>query len=133
MVTFFTTAKPFREHHKTIQQNALKSWTLLHPEVEVILFGDEEGAAQAAEEFGLRHEPHVKRNEFGTKRLDTMFSQAQAISRHELLCYINCDILLMEDFCDALKRVCEKHEQFLMVGRRWDMEIADPWDFESMN
>jgi hypothetical protein len=34
MLTFFTTAKPFRGHSGVIQRNALKSWTLLHPDVE---------------------------------------------------------------------------------------------------
>jgi hypothetical protein len=48
MLTFFTTAKPFGGHNGIIQKNALKSWALLHPEVELILFGDEEGAAEAA-------------------------------------------------------------------------------------
>jgi hypothetical protein len=33
MVTLFTTAKPFRGRNATIQCNALKSWTLLHPSV----------------------------------------------------------------------------------------------------
>jgi hypothetical protein len=46
MPTFFTTAKPFPGHDGIIQRNALKSWTRLHPEVEVILFGDEGGAAK---------------------------------------------------------------------------------------
>lgn len=55
MLTFFTTGKPFRGRDGIIQRNALKSWTLL-PDVEVVLFGDEEGAAQAAEELGLRAE-----------------------------------------------------------------------------
>ena len=131
MLTFFTTAKPFRGHNGIIQRNALKSWTLLHPDVEVILFGDEEGAAEAAKELGLRHEPHVERNEFGTKRLDYMFCRAQAIARHALLCYINCDIVLMQDFWDAPNRVREKHSQFLMVGRRLDAEITVPLSLES--
>jgi hypothetical protein len=131
MLTFFSTAKPFRGHSGIIQRNALKSWMLLWQDAEVILFGDEEGASQAAEELGLRHEPHVERNEFGTKRLDSMFRRAQAIARHELLCYINCDILLMQDFCDAVERVRVAHEQFLMVGRRWDVEIHEPVNFES--
>jgi len=124
MLTFFTTAKPFRGHDGIIQRNALKSWRLLRPDVEVILFGDEEGAADAASELGLRHEPHVERNEFGTKRLDYMFCRAQAFARHDLLCYINCDILLMQDFGDAIKRVREKHWHLLMVGRRWDIEAT---------
>lgn len=129
MLTFFTTAKPFRGHEGIIQRNALKSWTLLHPGVEVILFGDEEGAAETAKELRLCHEPHIERNEFGTKRLDFIFCRAQAIAGHGLLCYINCDILLMHDFCAAVERVREKHSQFLMVGRRWDMEITVPLSF----
>ena len=48
MFTFFTTAKPFRGHNGIIQRNALKSWMLLHPDAEVILFGDEEGVAGTA-------------------------------------------------------------------------------------
>lgn len=131
MLTFFTTAKPFRGNNGIIQRNALKSWTLLHPDVEVILFGDEEGTSEVSRELGLRHEPHVERNEFGTKRLDSMFRRAQTVARHDLLCYINCDILLMQDFCDAVRRVRERHWHFLMVGRRWDTEIAVPLSFES--
>lgn len=129
MLTFFTTAKPFLGHTRVIQRNALRSWTLLSPDAEVILFGDEEGAAEAAKELGLRHEPHVERNEFGTKRLDYMFCRAQAIAGHELLCYINSDILLMQDFCDAVERVRERHWHFLMVGHRRDIEITVPLSF----
>jgi hypothetical protein len=130
MLTFFTTAKPFRDRSGVLQRNALKSWTLLHPDVEVILFGDEEGSAAAAREFGLRHEPHVERDEVGRKRLDAMFGKAQAIARHEALCYINCHIILMQDFCHALGRVKAAHPTFLMVGRRCDLEINEPYDFD---
>jgi hypothetical protein len=131
MLTFFTTAKPFRGHDGLIQQNALRSWKLLRPDVEVILFGDEEGAEEIAQTLRIRHEPKVERSESGAKRLDTMFARAQETARHELLCYINCDIILMQDFCDALERVKAKHEKFLMVGRRWDTEIHASCDFEN--
>ncbi len=129
MLTFFTTAKPFEGHNGIIQRNALKSWTLLHPSVEVILFGDEPGAADVSRELGLRHEPHVERKKFGTKRLDYMFQRAQSIARHDLLCYINCDIILLPQFCVAIERVRCLHESFLMVGRRWDTDIIEPLDF----
>jgi hypothetical protein len=129
MVTIFTTAKPFRGHVGIIQRNALQSWKALHPEIEIILFGADEGAAEAAQEFGLRHEPHVERNEWGTKRLDYLFARAQAIARHEILCYINCDIILMQDFCRAIDRVRAMHREFLMVGRRWDTDITEPLRF----
>ena len=57
MLTIFSTPKPFVGHIGIIQRNAIKSWTLLHPDVEVILFGDDEGAAQACQDLGIRHEP----------------------------------------------------------------------------
>ena len=126
MLTLFTTAKPFRDHAGVIQRNALKSWTLLHPGVEVILFGDDEGAADIARELGLRHEPHVERNEFGTKRLDYMFARAQQVARNEFVCYSNCDIILFPEICGALTRVSQSYSHFLMVGRRWDTDINEP-------
>jgi len=129
MLTFFTTAKPFRGHIGIIQRNALKSWKRLHADAEVISFGDEEGAEEIARELGLRHEPQIERNEFGTNRLDVMFRRAREIARHEVLCYINCDILLMQDFCAAVERMRKAHAQFLMVGRRWDADIRESWDF----
>src|SRR5216683_4910638 len=130
MLTFFTTAKPFRAHIGVIQRNAIQSWKALHPEIEIILFGNDEGAAEAAQKFGLRHEPHVACNEMGTKRLNYLFARAQAIARHGILCYINCDIILMQDFCRAIERVRAMHREFLMVGRRWDTDITEPLAFE---
>jgi hypothetical protein len=85
MLTFFTTAKPFLGHSGVIQRNALRSWVRLRPDVEVILFGDDEGAAEIARESSIRHEPQVQRIEHGTKRLDAMFARAQAIARHDVL------------------------------------------------
>jgi hypothetical protein len=131
VVTFFTTAKAFRGHSAVIQRNALKSWTLLHRDVEVILFGDDAGAAEAAKELRLRHEPHVERNAYGTKRLDYLFGRAETLAAYDLLCYVNCDIILLSDFLDALKRVQAIRQEFLMIGRRWDTGITEPLDFSS--
>ncbi len=129
MLTFFSTPKPFRGHIATIQHNAIRSWALLDPDVEVILFGDEEGAAEAARELRIRHESEVERNEHGTKYLRSIFDRAQELARHDLLCYVNCDIVLMSDFREALERLVHWRKQFLMMGRRWDTDIAAPWDF----
>ena len=133
MLTFFTTAKPFRGHIGTIQRNALKSWKRLHADAEVILFGEEEGAEEAARELGLRHEPQVERNEFGTNLLESIFRRAREIARHQVLCYINCDILLMQDFCAAVERVRKADAPFLMIGRRWDTEICESLHLEAKN
>jgi hypothetical protein len=133
MLTLFSTAKPFRGHIDIIQRNALKSWKLLHPEVEVILFGDDEGAAGAARELGIRHEPHVEKNELGTSRVDYIFGRAQQIARHNLLCYANCDMIFLPDFLHALEDIRGRHRHFLALGRRWDADVREPIDFSEAN
>ena len=133
MLTFVTTAKPFQGHIGIIQRNALKSWSVLQPDVEIILFGDDEGSAEVSSEFGLRHEPRVERNEHGTKRLDYIFCRAQEIAHYDIFCYANCDIILMADFCHALEQVKAAYPQFLMVGRRWDTGITEAVDFVAPN
>ena len=55
MLTIFTIPKCFRGHISVIQRNAIRSWRMLRPECEIILFGDEEGMKEVAEEFGVRH------------------------------------------------------------------------------
>ncbi len=129
MLTVFSTPKPFIGHSNIVQRNALKSWTLLHPDAEVILFGDEEGTAEACRDLGIRHEPQVRRNEHGTKYLNYLFDRARDMSRHEYFCYANCDIMLTGDFLEGLELVSRAHSSFLMVGRRWDTDITEPWDF----
>ncbi|HEY4950912.1 MAG TPA: hypothetical protein VIH88_11305 [Candidatus Acidoferrales bacterium] len=133
MLTIFSTPKPFHGHIGVIQRNALKSWTLLHPDLEVILFGDDDGAADVCRELGLRHEVQVERGGSGMKRIDYMFGKAQAIARHDVLCYVNCDIVLMDDFIQAVERVRTEYFQFLMVGRRWDTPITEPVEFSDAN
>jgi hypothetical protein len=129
MLTFFTTAKAFHGHSGVIQRNALQSWKLLHPDVEVILFGDEEGAAEVCADFGLRHEPHVKRHESGMKYVDYLFEKAQAIAHYDYLCYSNCDIIFLDDFYRAFVRARSWRERFLVVGQRWDTDVTEPVDF----
>src|ERR1019366_4140747 len=131
MITIFTTAKAFQGHTAIIQRNALQSWKRLHPDVEVILFGNEEGVAEMCAEFGLRHEPHVERDPSGLKYIHTIFDRAREIARHEILCYVNCDIILASDFLKAVEHVHAAYAEFLMVGRRWDTEIVKPIDFSS--
>jgi hypothetical protein len=129
MLTLFSTPKPFTGHSEIIQRNALQSWKRLHPSVEVILFGDEEGAASICAELGLRHEPHVERHESGMKYVDYLFSRAQQIARHDYLCYSNCDIVLLDDFLKAFEKARAWREKFLLVGRRWDTDVTGPIDF----
>lgn len=129
MLTFFSTAKAFQGHSAIIQRNALQSWKLLHADVEVILFGDDPGAAEVCVEFGLRHHPEIERHESGMKYLHFMFDRARSIARHDFLCYLNCDILLLPDFWNAFQILSAWKKEFLMIGQRWDTDVTQPVDF----
>jgi hypothetical protein len=129
VLTLFSTPKPFLGHINVIQRNALHSWLKLHPNVEILLFGDDEGAAEVCQELGIRHVRKVKRNRNGTKYLSSIYDQAQELARHDLLCHVNCDILLLDDFRQAVERVARDAAPFLMAGRRWDLDMREPIDF----
>jgi hypothetical protein len=131
MLTIFTTAKPFRGHFEIIQRNALKSWTLLHPDIQIILFGDDPGAGEIARDLRIQHQPFALKTAYGAMRVDYMFARAQELSRFNLCCYINCDIILLQDFCAALRRTVAAYPHFLMVGRRWDLDITEPLPFHA--
>lgn len=130
MITFFTTLKPQRGHIATIQRNALQSWTRACPDARVLVMGDEPGAAELARELGATHVPEIARNAHGTPRLDGLFDAAERASDSRWLCYINADILLMRDFADAVRRLVRRKRRFLMVGRRWDLEVPGAIRFD---
>ncbi|MFI5088824.1 MAG: hypothetical protein ACHP7P_02040 [Terriglobales bacterium] len=130
-LTLFGLPKPFRGHIETIQRNAIRSWTELKPAPEILLFGDDEGTAEIAQEFGLRHIPNVRRNEFGTPLMGDLFRQAQSVAAHDTLCYVNSDIILLADFPQAVERIARFRDKFLMVGRRLDLDLAEPLRFDA--
>jgi len=129
VITFFTIPKAFRGHIAVIQNNALKSWSLLPCVSRVILLGDDEGTGEAAKRFGFLHIPQVKRNEHGTPLLNDLFDQAPAHSSDRYFCYINADILVMSDFARAIGRAVARKRRLLMVGQRTDLDVTDPLDF----
>jgi hypothetical protein len=133
MLTIFSTPKPFEGRIAVIQRNAIQSWLLLSPDVEVMLIGDDPGTSETAREFGIRHVKHIERNETGAKYLSSIFTQAQNLARYPIVAYINCDIMLMSDFLRAVEQVSAWRNRFLMAGRRWEIDILEPWEFQASN
>lgn len=127
MITIFTTAKPFNGKAKISQYNALRSWKALHLEIEVILFGDGEGYVEAAADLGIRRVTDVETTDKGTPLISSMFSIAEATGKYPVQAYANCDIIFLDDFIEAIKKV--PFERFMMAGQRWDLDINGPIDF----
>lgn len=132
MLSIFATPKVFEGEFNIIQRNAIKSWTLLNPRPEVILFGDEKGTAGIAEEFNIKHFPKIARNEFGTPLIGGIFQEAQRIAKNNILVYVNADIILINDFTEAIKEI-KNEKSFLMVGQRWDVDIKKIINCKDLN
>lgn len=127
MLTLFSIPKSFEDHVGVIQRNAIRSWTLLNPAPEIILLGDEKGTAEIAKELGLRHVSKVAVNQFGTPLIHDVFARAQSLARFDILCYVNTDIILLDDFASAVREI--SLDRYLLIGRRWDLDVREKLDF----
>ncbi len=109
-LTILGMPKPFRGHIGNIQRNAITSWTMLRPRPEIYLFGEEQGVAEIAAELRISHLHDIARNEFGTPLLDDLLRRAREFVQTPLLCYVNSDIILLQEFVDAVSAI---HVQLL--------------------
>lgn len=124
-LTIFTTPKPFTNPHvAVIQRNALRNWTALGPDVQVLAIGEEAGLAEAAQELGVAYVPQVQRNAQGTPLVSDIFRQARKHSESPYLAYVNADMLLLSDFIQATRVMSRLAPNFLVVGQRWDVEMV---------
>lgn len=123
VLTIFCTPKPFQGHIAAIQRNAIRSWKLLSPGCQVVICGDEAGCREIVSEFGLEHIPEVERNEFGTPLLSSVFELAEAAASHDRLCYMNADLIVFQDFLEAIARVESACTSALVVGETRDLAV----------
>ena len=105
LITIFSIPKAFAGEIAVIQRNAVRSWRALGPDVQVILLGDEEGVSAAAHELGVEHVADVAtqrpRNATARRRL-----RARRRDRSPpLRCFVNADIVLLDDFLPAVRAV----------------------------
>jgi hypothetical protein len=129
MLTVIAAPKPFRGHIGVIQRNAIRSWTHLVPRLDICLFGDEPGTREICTELHLHHLVDVARNEFGTPLLNDLLRRAREFASTPLLCYINSDIILLQEFLEAIASVQTAFPRFLAVAHRLNIEIQDLVDF----
>ena len=128
MLTIFTSPKAFIGQTRIIQENAIHSWKRLVPECEVLLFGRDIGAIEAAKLYGCKHIDDVLCNEFGTPLISGMFAGAEYYAHNSVLCYVNCDIMFTKSLMNAIDIVKEK-KKYLLIGQRYDVDIFENWNF----
>jgi hypothetical protein len=125
-LTIFAIPKRFAGHFGLIQRNAIRSWAALSPRPEIILLGSDEGTDAMAAEVGARHLPDVAASPAGAPMLDDVFAKAQQQARTPLVCFVNADIVLTPQWLRAVETVAAWRPSFLMVGRRWNLDVLAP-------
>jgi hypothetical protein len=130
-LTLFAMPKPFEGHIGIIQRNAITSWTKLNPRPEIFLFGEDYGTAQIAAELQIGHLRDIRRNEFGTPLLSDLIHRAKEITKTPMLGYVNCDIILLQEFQDSIVAIHQQIAQFLAVTHRWEIDLRTNLDFNA--
>jgi hypothetical protein len=129
LLTLLAMPKPFEGHIGIIQRNAITSWTKLNPRPEILLFGEEKGTAEIAEELQIGHLRDIHRIEFGTPLLSDLMQRAKEVSKSPILGYVNCDIILLQEFQDSIASIHQQIAQFLAVTHRWEIDLRKNLDF----
>lgn len=124
--TIFAMPHAFEGDTAIRQENAIKTWKLLKPEPEIILIGDETEVREAAHSLGCYRVPDVRRNEFGTPLVASIFFMGQDAAWYDHICYVNSDVMLL-GLGRAIKVCADAFDQFLMIGRRWDLDVPFQW------
>jgi hypothetical protein len=125
----FSTTKAFVGHCGVTQSNAIGSWVRLDPRPQVILFGDEPGTAEIARRHDIEHVPVVASAPSGAPLISELFARAEELARHQLLCYLNADIVVFDSFTGAVQAAMRSSRPTVMVGRRTDLDLDQDLGF----
>jgi len=122
MITIFTHTKPFIGHFDIIQYNAIKSWRAISDDVEIIIYGDAEGSDNMAEEVNAKRVKSVPKSENGMPLLTYLFDHTKIIAQHDLLCYVNADIILPPNILNAINLI-DRWSKKMIIGNRLDLDL----------
>lgn len=131
-ITLASVPLPFVENKLTIdhQYNAITSWTLLSPRQDILLLGSDKGVGRVASEFGVAHVPGIERNELGDLSMRSIFRQIDANAKTDWICYIDTDVVLLDDFIPNFEFLVSNFEVFVSCAGRWDAEIPSRINFD---
>lgn len=121
MITFLSSPKAFIGQIDVIQKNAIRSWKAVYPDVEVIIYGDGERVAETCREMGVHHVPDIQCSPSDTPYFNSIVEHSNIHARHDIQCYLNCDILMTESVITAIKSLMLP--RYLLIGQR--MDLAD--------
>lgn len=119
MISFLSSPKAFIGETGVIQRNAIRSWQNVHPDAEITIYGNSTNAYEVCEELGVCCVSDVLCSPSGVPYFNSIVEHARIHARHDVQCYLNCDILMTKDMIKAVS--CIDFPRYLVVGQRLDL------------
>ena len=129
MITLFTTPKDFSGIFDIIQTNALNSWRIISPEIQILVIGNSKGSKEVAASITAEFIPEVGCSSDGVPLINKLFSIAQSQAKYPIIAYVNADILLPPNLLEVISLLQKIRSNFLAVGSRWDLDVNKAINF----
>lgn len=131
MITFFTTFKDFKGKNRVNQLNAIRSWLYLDKDVEVIVFSESDGIEEVLNDDRVVHVRDITLYNNRVPLIGPMFNQADKLSKNQICCFSNSDIILTTKMKEVLVNIHQAHEEnYLLVGQRFDVDVEEEIEFD---
>lgn len=130
LLTIFSAPKAFKGHVGIIQQNAIRSWLSLRPKPRVILFCNEDGAAEVLRGLEVELISDVETNSYGTPLVSSMFALADARAASDVVAFVSADIILTHRIMEAGRIAAAWSRRFLLVAQRHDVDLRQLMEFD---
>lgn len=125
-LTIFSIPRAFEGRWDRLQRNAIESWTRLEGDPHIVLMAENDQVAGAVLRAGVESRA-VAVNEQGTPLVSDAFAQMR--ERAGILAYLNTDCIFLDDLMPAVRAVATEFDEFLMVGRRYDLSLRERLEF----
>ena len=120
MIIFFTSCKNFTDDIIWRQTNAILSWKRLKIEKKIVILGNDFGVENFCKKHNLINYTGKKANFSPTLYSMIDYINENKINDDTILCYLNSDIILTEEFSEIIKTINNNPllESSLIVGMR---------------
>src|SRR5438067_8703744 len=135
MITFFTTVKNFTGKNLINQVNAIKSWVIGNRyNCEAIIFKKSQGIEVLSDLPNIVYCEDILTNENGLPFINGMFYKASDLAKNNIVCFLNADIIINDDFIEMIVDIHKKtRKNYLVVGQRLNTSFDFLIDFNNQN
>ena len=120
-IILMATTKPYDSYFKNIQLNAINSWLRLSMDKLIIINSDDPFNKESFSSDIVKIIPLKRQSPTGVPYVKDIFESGyEYYEEGDILCYINADIILQDDFCLTLKSLpLSSFKDYLICGRKW--------------